>query len=419
MTIKMPTHLRALLALASIAVAVADPVYFPLNYRYGGGSKVSTDIVLPWSNSTIEVVFDQGSENFWVFGPDAVMNWGKTCLFCQGQCNTTVTPYYDPSLSATASTEPFSFFNGYGAYTKIVQGDTSANDTLTFSSTSGQKSNVPVRVALVDYMQQRLSDGGQCIAAENYDRGILGTAPFQRSSTWNTTGPHVRQDLLESGVISAAVQSMWFDTAPSLINGTFTGGATFGGIDLSKYTGELVKLPLFTNDNTQGGASVGYYVAPPTVTVNGTVLDGSELTTRTCLIDSGTQIDDLPISTASLNDFLAAAGLVYSPVGRIAFPGACDDIPRDRTIDLEFAGLEEGKKVSIKIPLRNYARADGMEVGFCTLNIDVGGCLFGAPFATAAFFAADDEAGEVALAQGGVSEIGSGVDYDNVVVRIP
>ncbi|KAF6808529.1 eukaryotic aspartyl protease [Colletotrichum sojae] len=413
----MRTQSLAIAALANGALAAIPTVSVPLHYYYGGGHKIATNLVNPVSGKEVEVVFDQGSENFWVFGPDAINNWGCTGLFCPGQCNITVDPFYDYPNSPTASKpEPFLAQFAYGAYTKIVQGKQSVNDSFHFASESGLTSTFDTRVAIADYMQQRLMDGGQCIPAA-YDLGIFGVAPFYRTSEWNTTGPHVRQDLLERGEISAPVQSIWFDEAPAEWNGTFTGNAVFGAIDTSKYTGELVRVPPVKNDRL--GASVGYFVAAPTVRVKNVTLDNTDLSSRACMIDSGTQIDDLPISTSALDAFYAAAGLTRNSVGATSWPGSCESVPRNLTIDLEFDGVD-GKKALVKIPLRNYIRnyAD-REPGFCSLNIDTGGCMLGAPFATAAFFAADDAKNEIALAQGGISKKGSTPDEASLSLTIP
>ncbi|TDZ30485.1 Pepsin B [Colletotrichum spinosum] len=401
----MRTQSMVMAAFANAALAAIPSVNVPLHYYYGGGHKIATNLVNPTTNVSVEVVFDQGSENFWVFGPNSVNNWGCTGLFCPGQCNVTVDPFYDYPNSPTASKpEPFVSQYAYGAYTKIVQGKESVNDTFHFASDSGLTSDVQTRVAISDYMQQRLMDGGSCIPAP-YDLGIFGVAPFYRTPEWNTSGPHVRQDLLERGVISAPVQSIWFDEAPENWNGTFTGNAVFGAIDHSKYVGELVKVPAIKNDRL--GASVGYFVAPPTVSVKNASFPNTALSSNACMIDSGTQVDDLPINSDALEAFFEVAGLTRDPIGHIAWNGTCDSIPADLTIDLTFDGVG-ARTVTVAVPLRNYARnAADITPGYCALNIDTGGCMLAAPFATAAFFAANDDANEIAFAQGGISARGS------------
>ncbi|KAL8389063.1 hypothetical protein RB595_008816 [Gaeumannomyces hyphopodioides] len=393
-------------------------VHIPLGFNY----KVTTTLSLPWDNRSIELVFDTGSENFWVFGPDSTSNWGCTSLLCPGRCNASVPNFYDWPKSPTASKppQPFKSFYAYGAYTKYVTGDIAVNDTFTFTSAGGGSSSTVgnVRVAVENYMSQRLGVGqGGCAAGVgSYDLGILGASPFYRKSDWNTTGPHVRQGLLERGAIRAPVQSIWFDEPPARWDGTFTGSAVFGGIDRSKFAGPLVKVPVLQNDGL--GASVGYFVAQPNVSVGGVVLPRGQLTTGVCHLDTGTTADDLPVQH---DDFVRAMNLTKNEFGNMAWPGDCDSIPLDKTFELTFPaapGQAHGS-VTIKVPLRHYARPGANNTpGLCTLRIDTGGCMLSAPFAAASYFAADDAANEVALAQGGVSKAGSGPDASAMALTI-
>jgi hypothetical protein len=100
--------------------------------------------------------------------------------------------------------------------------------------------------------------------------------------------------------------------------------------------------------------------------------------------------------------------------GVVAYNGSCESIPQDFNLTYTFAGTSAGKSVSIDVPLRNYARGLNYSApdaqGLCLLNLETGGCMFGAPFLSAAVLALDDADGAIALAQGGVSEEGSGVD---------
>ena len=167
-----------------------------------------------------------------------------------------------------------------------------------------------------------------------------------------------------------------------------------------------------------GGATVGYYVNPPVVSVNGTAFNNSDIISPTCLVDSGTTLDYLPVNYDQRYQFAAAAGLTVDDSGVIGWNGTCESIPKDTTFDIEFTGVE-GKKVTVKVPLRTYARSGVSEFsGLCTLAFTTGDCLFGAPFATAAFFAADDAAEVVAFAQGGVSKKGSKPDPDSITLEL-
>lgn len=369
------------------------------------------------------VCFDQGSESFWVLEPGAVYNWGSERIGQPGACNTTAGPVYDYSASSDA-TEPvsFDFFNAYGGFSKVIIGNVTFEDTMTFTSVSGQRSTIPgVGSALANFISVRSPDfSNKCEVPDDleYDVGILGTAPYRTNP--DASRPHLRQQLLSQGAIKAAVQSMWMDKRPAGVKDTYTGGALFGGVDLSKFTGPLVKVRSRKND----ADTAGYYVAQPTFSVGGkaiktTTSSGEQ---QWCFVDSGTRNDALPVSYDDAGSFYAATGLVESPAGHVSWPGSCDSVPADVTIDMRFRGTTGNgtSSVDIRAPLRNYLRWDSGEAGLCRLNIYIGGgCTLAAPFASAAFFAADDERGEIALAQGGVSERGSGPEAKAIVERIP
>jgi hypothetical protein len=136
------------------------------------------------------VCFDQGSENYWVLEPGAVYNFGCAGLGCLGPCNISASPFYDYSASPDATEPvPFDYSDIYGGYSKIVLGNATFEDTLTFTSVAGQKSTIPgIRTALVNLITVRGADESGTCAAEGitYDVGILGTAPYQQ-------GPEVRR----------------------------------------------------------------------------------------------------------------------------------------------------------------------------------------------------------------------------------
>lgn len=394
-------------------------VHFPLNYKYGGNYKIATAVSVPWSNTTIDVVYDQGSENFWLMAPNATVNWGCQALACQGPCNVTETAVYDYEKSSTATTEAFSSGYMYGTFDKILLGDVAVNDTLTFVNAAGVESTVPgIEVALERYLQNRIGlTDNSCSAVPEHDVGILGISPYQHNANRNTTGPHVRKNLLDRGQIGANVHSFWMDEAPAEYDATFTGGGLMGGIDTSKYTGPLVKVPYLTPELEAQQTTVGYYVSVPQVSVGGTTFNKS--TDASCFLDSGTHIDDIPIPYDDDELFFNASGIAYDPSGRIAWQGTCDSVPADKTIDFTWTGVNANETVTVKVPLRNYVRGNASPEGWCSLNLSPGGCLLAAPFSTAAFFAADDERNEVALAQGGVAARGSSPDAASIVERIP
>ncbi|KAK6850377.1 hypothetical protein PG995_005134 [Apiospora arundinis] len=429
-----------LLVSAGAASAAVPTVHMPINFKYGANEKVSTNLKLPYSDETIKVCYDLGSSDFWLFRPRAIQNWGKNCLSCQGLCNRTVPDagVYDPSKSTSAFEVGFwDAMYGYGGgLSKAYYTNGIVNDTFAFANDAGYSTVVAnVQVALAFYLQQRVLDPhSECEPVPTYDYSIMGISPYMSPnpniSTYET-GPSFRQHLLEQGRVSNNVQSLWFEKAPAELEGTYTGSGLQGGIDLSKFSGPLIKVPSFLD---QYGA-LGYYTAQANLTF---IVEGANVslpidrsgkeTNNRCLIDSGSSADGfVPIDK---DGFLNVTGLRYNPKRSnpgemLSWPAPCDTIPTDggkAFLQYSFASVDGKSSIEIDMPLRSYVRQqepEDAEMGWCTMRIYLGSCMLGAPFTTRAFFAADDDRVELALAKGGVAERGSGVNYDQVVDRIP
>lgn len=322
-----------------------------------------------------------------------------------GPCNETVPTAYDPALSSTSSVSNHSSTYAYAGNAKITSGASYANDTLTAAGGNGAIPNV--QFALENYGLFRINDDGSCRGIE-YDKAILGLSP----STSSAASPSFRQNLFSAGQVASKTMVMWFNNHVGSF-GNLTGGVLFGAIDTSKYTGPLVRVP-----SVGVAPYVGPYVPKPNVTINGQTFTPDD--NYTCLVDSGAHGDSLPFYYAGTEQdrFHAASGLVdYN--GVVAYNGSCDTIPADFNITYTFPGVDATESISIDVLIRNYARgfvtpADAGDI--CLLNLEIGGCTFGAPFLSGAFMALDDEDGSIALAQGGVSEEGSGVDAGSLKV---
>ncbi|KAJ1323139.1 pepsin-like aspartyl protease [Microdochium nivale] len=442
---------RSILALAGAIVAVQaasdlPTVAIPLMLRDGQSRRVATSVVLP--NTVIEIVYDQGSSDFFMFETGSTMNWGCRRLLCQGACNVTVSDVfsYNPALSDTKSGEqPWDgMYNYGGGLFKSFRSNKVLNDTFVFSNNKVTPVAVPnVQVALAQYLQQRVYDpNGTCDPVPNdYSKSILGIAPFVDSpddTVIKTQGPSFRENLLNSGAISNKVQSLWFDKPPS---GAVTSGEPYigtgllGGIDTSKYTGPLVRIPRTHDTRDQGyyytrAANMTFFAggAAPGVAIENDFSPNSGTNMLQCLIDSGAGSESF--NPADKAAWYNTTGLRVSPDRTapgddIAWPGPCDTIPADSYFEYSFvAGVRESdpKEATVRIPLRNYHRyQDPLDEarGWCTVAIYLNGCALSRTFNTAVFWAADDATGEMAIAQGGVSEIGSGVDYASVVGAIP
>lgn len=411
LAVMLPLLLFSVLVAAAPSVTSASssaPVFIPLKYKYGGYPRVTTDITWPGSQ-TIETIVDLGSSDFWVYGPNATINFGSQYLGVQGPCNITAKPFYNWPKSPT-HTKPIPRERGYsyGGNGKLVPSYFQLNDTLSFGKDAIYPPFKNQRVAISNYTLIKQLADKSCTPID-YDHSILGLSAYVgTASTYQraTQGPSFRQNILKRGEIASPTLSMWFDKPSASINGTFHGTALFGAVPTDKYTGDLVHVAPFPPQNA---TFVGYYVARPIFKAAPVSKPNAKQTLKLsdnvpqCLIDSGSGQDSLPIDQEA---FIKTTGLVIHG-GYPAYNGTCESIPVDLTIDYTFAGLS-GKSVTVKVPLRNYARGNTDYLGKkkCGLSMEldaVQSCTFGAPFFTSAFLAFNDEKNQIAIAQGGVS----------------
>ncbi|TLD15254.1 hypothetical protein PspLS_10769 [Pyricularia sp. CBS 133598] len=442
----LAANLAAAAAIGAASSSAPPTVVMPLHLTYGDNHKMATSLSVPYSdnNRTIEVVYDLGSPDFFVFGPDSIMNWGCSSLACQGPCNVSVPDdgTYDPSRSKTASAlYPFTGSYAYGGgLNKWYRSSFAYNDTLTFVDSETGLSSGPIEgvsVAMPRYLQQRVWErDGSCRAAPVYDYSILGIAPYHpadpEQNVQPTQGPSFRQHLLEQGKVSAAVQSLWFEKPPAGVKDTYTGVGLQGGIDTSKYEGPLVRITRRTHADGLPYSFNEYYTHAADLSVNGEIpieINHNDRATdmKQCIIDSGAVADGHnPVDQEA---YFNATGLRLNPSHPVPYeghplswPGPCDSVPADKFIEYSFKGAREGESVKVKVPMRSYVRyqepADDAR-GWCTMAITLNVCGLNSPFLTAAYFAADDERLEMAIAQGAVVEQGTPVDQSKVVLRIP
>lgn len=417
-TLNLATLLSLSTALSVSHRQDASYVYIPIEFLYGADSRVTTNITFGSSPSSppITVVMDTGSANAWIWQSGALVHWGSPYLFDPGPCNLTVpnTTTYNPALSPTSHTQNISSEYVYAGNSKIVQGTLYSNDTLTFlssptASNTTSASSIPnIQLALENSAILRLRDNGSCAPPPSYDKGIIGLSPYIPTDSTATQGPSFRQNLFSASRIKTKTMVTWFNAPPSTLS-TLSGGLLLGAIDPSKFSGPLVRV-----QNVVENGQVGYYIAKPNITFNGQEMVPDQNTT--CLLDSGTHADYLPFASLSAvpsQFFNSSGGWLIDEFGVVGYNGTCDSIPRDLNLTYTFDGFTSGKTVKIDVPLRNYARGarlNGGDDGVCLLNLEVGGCTFGAPFYSGAVVAVDDERGVLALARGGVSRDGSGVD---------
>jgi hypothetical protein len=409
-------------ACVTLAASNALPVVeVPLTIQYGGNHRVSTYVLPSYTDTPIEATYDLGSTAFWLFGPGAIRNWGKDCFGCEGPCNDSVPVdwTYDASKSSTASPGiPYNAEYGYGGgLNKLYITHESFNDTFEFVNSAGHSLVLPnTQISIADYLIQRqLDKSGNCTSDPPlYTRAIIGVGPYD-DHPYASAGPQFRHNLLLQGRISNNMQSMWFDQAPKDLYGNITGFGLLGGIDTSKFEGPLVKVP-----------SDGLNAYVPDTSFNGvTIPVDKSAPENLCFIDSGAFGDG--IRAVNQGAFFNVTGIRQNPKrtqpgSNLAWPGRCETIRAHASFEYSFPGINSNETARIKVPLRSYVMAQDPldeEIGWCTLNLYVGGCGFGTPFLKHTFFARDDDNSVLALAQGGVSVPGSTVDSNSILARIP
>ncbi|EKG19996.1 Peptidase A1 [Macrophomina phaseolina MS6] len=378
--------LPAIVAAAPAARQAQAPALLPLSYKYGGYPKISTDII--WGTPGQEPIET-------VYGPNGTINSGSPYLGGTGDCTENVTPFFNWPESSTA-TDYQDQLRGYayGGNGKLITAPGHVNDTISFTNPK-YPSLLNQQVQLVNFT--RVKSRATTCNGSPYERSILGIS----EDTETNTGPSFRGDLLSTGRIESPTLSLWFNAPPASVLGEYKGTALFGALpSADKYAGPLVKVAQHPPEDSY----VGYYVATPKFSVAGKEIPVNTTATPQCLIDSGFGTENLPIATP---DFLNATGLIesnYYP----AYPGPCESIPKDLTLDYTFAGVD-GEEVTVKVPLRSYARGITdyyNETNVCGLSFSLeatASCALGAPFFTSAFLAFNDDTKEIAIAQGGVS----------------
>ncbi|CAD6448768.1 103b91a9-d8c4-44de-ad4a-48a355db1a4e [Sclerotinia trifoliorum] len=398
---KIPA-VTSLLALNDVQIAQASEghssnvVSMPIHLLYGSLSKVTTSVMVGSANKkigqSIEVVVDYGSSGFWVFGPNATINYGSQYLGFQGACNTTPQFYYHTDDFKVSN---FSGTYSYGGNSKILDADKAVNDTLYFPSSLPGPSIPNIKVALVSSgtVRQYVADGDPCPGL-SYDYGIMGLA----STVGVDSGPNIKSELLSQGRISSSIVSMYFDSPPANSPPTYnyTGTVLFGSLPpSSSYTGSPVSVPIVTP------AGEGeYYISLPTI-AHGNTSIAFDYPDTTCLVDSGSLALSLPYSSDNTEFFQATGFSNYDY--DVAYPSACEDIPRDLTLDFTFKNATTS--TTVKLPYRYLARGSSgpggvTPEGMCIMSISLGSeCTFGAPWFLGSSVGVDDDEKVVWIAQ--------------------
>ncbi|KAK7214833.1 hypothetical protein V2G26_002836 [Clonostachys chloroleuca] len=178
--------------------------------------------------------------------------------------------------------------------------------------------------------------------------GIFGLGPPGASvfsSEYNGTFTTTFWNLVQSGELPEAVFSLYLNSG----SGT-SGEATLGGVDSSKYEGELTKVDI---NQTVTGAIGEWFIDTPRFYVDGKTIKNSntsqEFPAAISLIDTGTAFIQAPdYQTAA--DIYAAISSEIKPLDDLGVWGAPCDAMEKLAPELTFTIGSEEKKANVTMP---------------------------------------------------------------------
>lgn len=396
-------HLLAIAALAGYCAASSGYLKLDLHKRAPTSSKLvrrqnsdgSVDAVLT-QNSGLEylvnitvgtppqklsVTLDTGSSDLWVPAASASLCKKGNCDFGS----------FDPSSSSTYQVVEQGGFN----ITYQAAGDTDAGDWGADTITIAGSAPIP---------SQQIG-----VASALFDQhGVMGVGFDLLES--NNNGPNgVYQSVMDNLVTARIIDRKAFSLYLNDLNAD-TGSITFGAIDTTKYTGDMVALPLQPSEAE--GPVKEYYVALTSVSFTDATGNTTKLSpdgySQAALLDSGTSFTYLTsdVFTQLALGFGATLGPEGSSPGTYLIP--CDVANGNGTINYSFGG--EGG-VTIQVPIANINAGSALSSdsssassNVCSLAMgdvgDSGGfSIFGDTFLRSAYAVFDLENKVAALAQ--------------------
>lgn len=244
----------------------SDALYYYLNITIG----------TPPQNFAVQI--DTGSSDTWVIS----VNDTTDCEDYSGPIGCDYGLYDQPKSSTYSLVQSGGFDISYADGTEIF-GDF-ISDNVNFGG------NVTVENQIIGLANYTTGD--------TYGLMGVGFDTNEANASFGTTYPNIIDNLKTQGFINVKAYSLWLDDLESS-----TGSILFGGVDRSKYLGDLIGLPIqpdvYTGNLTSftvSLTSIGFTDS----TTNDSLYSGPALP---ALLDSGTSFTYLPdeIATAILN----------------------------------------------------------------------------------------------------------------------
>ncbi|RMZ85788.1 hypothetical protein DV737_g349, partial [Chaetothyriales sp. CBS 132003] len=214
------------------------------------------------------------------------------------------------------------------------------------------------------------------------------------------TYPNVIDVLKSEGFIHTKAYSLWLDSLDANV-----GSILFGGVDSSKYSGDLVALPIQLDSDTDTISSFTVAWTGLVLTGSGNHVDVSPSSPQAAILDSGTTDTLLPDDIA--NSIFNGVGVMTDETyGNVIACKVADD---DLTFSFGFGGRTSGTvNVSLSEFVTPLLTTDGSTPTFengddaCSFAIEAAGenpVLFGDSFLRSAYVVYDLENKLVALGQ--------------------
>ena len=340
---------------------------------------------------SFELSLDTGSSDLWV--PSVSSNL----------CKKTGCPYgsYASSQSSSFQSLNETFYEAYGSL-----------------NVSGEFLTETVQFGNASFNNFTMASGNHVVGAKqgimgiSYPLGEAKVAADAKSGKVNITDitqieadlyPTIVVAMVTNGYINRPAYSLYLDD----INDN-TGSILFGGVDTTKYTGDLVSLPV----QPQSGLYERLFVTLTSIAISdesGTRRLTADNFTQPALLDSGTSAQSLPPHV--IDELIKGLGAVQ-PAGQIqplAVP--CSYQHANASLVYQFGGSSGPK---INVPFSELVNADGQPANFpdgtpqCSFNAfsneaagaaSGAGIILGDSFLRSAYLVYDLSNNQVAIAQ--------------------
>lgn len=327
---------------------------------------------------------DTGSSDIWV-------NTAQS-TFCSGENSTCIGGLFNASASSTYNVEYPGAFN-----ISYVDGSGASGDYSTDTVIIG---NVTVTNQTFGVANVSINNNQGLIGVSfPLDEAYCSTYEQQNDTAGCTPYPNIVDSLVNQGFINSQAYSLWLDD----LNAS-TGSILFGGVDKSKYTGDLVAMPIIpnpqlSNDTYKVYTDMNVILSNITVTGIDNVFGIND--TSIVVLDSGTSLTYIPTGAWQvINNTLNS---VYDNNTQNYYVD-CALRDKDTTFTFTFGG-PDGPSIDVDVTEFIFPQQDNATIGdttpACQLTIlpTTGDYLLGDTFLRSAYVVYDLANKEIAIAQ--------------------